>query len=299
VTGRYLRAVSASCVIVGVLVGTRTTITPTRVPSRVGDYWILAGDFHVHAFPGDGSLAPWSLRDEAARERLDVFAVTNHNQVLTARLALRLRSGQARGDLGASDDPLVLAGEEVTNRDYHLIAVGITQKVNAFQAAARAIADIHAQGGLAIAAHPGPLSVGYTDDAIRALDGTEAAHPADDQRERNEFIAFYERARRLNPRIAPIGSSDFHAMPAPVGSCRTFLFVRERTEAGVLDAIRNGRTVARDETGHLYGDPALVALAKQAIPHQPVDGNNGWRRLSVALAWLGMLGLLLFGGGVR
>jgi len=288
---RYLGTLSALCVIAGVAVGTCTTITPTRVPSRVGDYWLLAGDFHVHAFPGDGSLAPWPLRDEAARAGLDVFAVTNHNQALTAKFARQ----QARG----SDGPLVLAGEEVTNREYHLIAVGITQKVNAFQPAARAIADIHAQGGVAIAAHPGPLSVGYTDDAIRALDGTEAAHPADDQRERNEFIAFYERARRLNRRIAAIGSSDFHAMPAPVGSCRTFLFVRERTEAGVLDAIRDGRTVALDDAGQLHGDPALVLLAKQSIPQQPVDANNGWRRLSVALVWAGVLGVVLFGGGVR
>ena len=288
---RYLGTLSALCVIAGVAVGTGVTTTPTRVPVRVGDYWILAGDFHVHAFPGDGSLAPWPLRDEAAREGLDVLAVTNHNQALTALFARQQASG--------SDGPLVLAGEEVTNRDYHLIAVGITQKVNAYQPAAKAIADIHAQGGVAIAAHPGPLSVGYTDDAVRELDGTEAAHPADDQRERNEFIAFYERARRLNPRIAAIGSSDFHAMPAPVGSCRTFLFVRERTEAGVLDAIRDGRTVALDDTGQLHGDPALVALAKSSIPRPPVDTHAGWRRLSVALAWVGVLGLLLFGGGVR
>jgi hypothetical protein len=214
--------------------------------------------------------------------------------VFTAQFALRLGSGQARGQATDSDGPLILAGEEVTNRDYHLIAVGIAQKVNADQPAAGAIADIHAQGGVAIAAHPGPRSVGYTDDAIRALDGTEAAHPADDQRERDEFIAFYERARRLNPRIAAIGSSDFHAMPAPVGTCRTFLFVRERTEAGVLDAIRDGRTVALDETGQLHGDPELVALAARTISPQPVDAHTGWQRLSVALAWIGVLGLLVF-----
>ena len=83
--GRSLAALSALCVIAGVVAGTRATVTPARVTPRVGDYWILAGDFHVHAFLGDGSLAPWTLRDEAAREGLDVFAVTNHNQAFTAR----------------------------------------------------------------------------------------------------------------------------------------------------------------------------------------------------------------------
>lgn len=153
------------------------------MPLHVGDYWILAGDFHVHAFVGDGSLAPWSLRDEAARTGLDVFAVTNHNQVFTAQFAER-QSVRSNG-------PIVLAGEEVTNPDYHLIAVGITRRVDPHQPAPAAIADIHAQGGVAIAAHPGPRSVGYTDAAVAQLDGTEAAHPARDRRERDEFNAFY------------------------------------------------------------------------------------------------------------
>ena len=54
--------------------------------ARAGDQFVLAGDFHVHAFVGDGGVAPWELGREAARRGLDVIAVTNHNQLLAARL---------------------------------------------------------------------------------------------------------------------------------------------------------------------------------------------------------------------
>jgi len=282
---RSRRTVSALTAIAGVIVGTLAPMPQRSVPRRVEGYWILTGDFHVHAFPGDGSLTPPSLRDEAARDGLDLIAVTNHNQVFTARFASHMSRG--------ADAPIILMGEEITSPDYHLIAVGITRRVGANQPAVRAIAEVHAQGGVAIAAHPGPRLVGYTDAAVAQLDGTEAAHPAGNQRERDEFIAFYERARRLNPRVAAIGSSDFHAMPAPMGACRTFLFVHERTVAGVLDAIRNGRTVALDEQGRLHGDATLVSLVPEhALSRSRGDGSS-WRRASIVLAWSGLLGLLL------
>src|SRR4029453_18028801 len=118
---------------------------------------------------------------------------------------------------------------------------GIEHTVNADQPAKGAIGDVHAQGGVAIAAHPIPKFHGYDDDAtVAALDGTEAAHPADDVSGQRQFAAFFERARRLKPTMAPIGSSDFHVSPQLAG-CRTFIFAREASAAGVIEAIRNGR----------------------------------------------------------
>jgi predicted metal-dependent phosphoesterase TrpH len=204
---------------------------PTRQTVRAGDYLVLAGDFHVHASPGDGALTPWMLRREAARAGLDVIAVTNHNQSFTGRLADRISQN--------GDGPLLLAGEEITNPEYHMIAVGVERTVRgAAMSAAEAIADVHAQGGVVIAAHPSRRFHAYDDDSVVAmLDGAEAMH-SDVHRDpafRLDLEAFYARARRVNPDIAAIGSSDFHAMPPTIGRCRTYLFVRERTKAGVLD----------------------------------------------------------------
>jgi hypothetical protein len=180
VSGRRLRAWSAALLIAGATLGTLTDRIPARSAVRAGDYWVLSGDFHVHAFPGDGALAPWVLRDEAARAGLDA--------------------------------------------------------------------------------------------------------------------AFFDRARRVNAGIAAIGSSDFHAFPPELGRCRTYLFVRARTKAGVLDAIRSGRTLAVDGDGGLTGDPALIQLLGDVRPVGRVDSHPAWRTLSVALSWLGAAGLVVLGG---
>ena len=285
------RTASVMLLVAGAIIGSVADRTPARPALRAGDYWLLSGDFHVHASPDDGALAPWMLRDEAARAALDVIAVTNHNQSFTGRLASRV------GEAG--DGPLMLAGEEITNPRYHMIAVGIERTVNGARlSAADAIADVHAQGGVAIAAHPSRGFHGYDEDSVVAmLDGAEAMH-SDVHRDatfRADLEAFYARARRVNPRIAAIGSSDFHVMPPLIGRCRTYLFVRERTKAGVLDAIRSGRTLAVDGDGRLQGDPSLVQLLGGVRPAGRADAHPTWRQLSVTLSWLGALGLVVLG----
>jgi len=290
---RVRRMLAALLFGVGIGVGTLADTMPERTVARSGEFLILAGDFHVHAFPGDGSLAAWALRREARRAGLDVFAVTNHNQTFAARLV----HGLAR----FSGDPLAIVGEEVTNPRYHLIGVGLTRTIDRDQPAAAAIAAIHAQGGVAIAAHPErEYWEGFGPEAIEALDGAERAHPVihDDEAARGDLAAFYDRARGRNADLAPIGSSDFHASPS-LGDCRTFIFAREHSEAGVLEAIRAGRTVAADGRGGLYGDPALVALVAANRPADRADPHPLLRRLSVASAWLGLVGVVLLGGNRR
>ena len=283
------RAGAVALILVGAAIGTATDRVSPRPALRAGEYWVLSGDFHVHASPGDGALSPWMLRDEAARAGLDVIAVTNHNQSFTGRLANRVSE--------AGDRPLMLPGEEITNPQYHMIAVGIERTVNGAQlSAVDAIAEVHAQGGAAIAAHPSWRFHGYDDDAtVALLDGAEAVHSDvhRDQAFRRDLEAFFARARRMNPDIAAIGSSDFHAMPPALGRCRTYLFVRERTKAGVVDAIRSGRTLAVDGDGRLQGDPSLIQLLGEVRPAGREDTHPAWRRLSVAMAWLGALALVV------
>lgn len=279
-----LRTIACVVFLGGLALGTVGNRPPPREKTHAGGYRILSGDFHVHGFPGDGALPPWGYRDEARFAGIDVFGQTNHNQALTGRLGEWTAAGE---------EPLVIAGEEVTNPDYHLIALGITTTVRADQTAASAIADIHAQGGVAIAAHPIASFRGWDDAALAKLDGVEVAHPimhARDQAD-EELAAFYERARRINPDIAAIGSSDVH-MTATLGDSRTLVFVREATRDGILQAIRTGMTVAMDREGTMYGPPDLVHLVTER-PVGRVDPHRYQRRLSVALTFAGLLGMLL------
>jgi hypothetical protein len=259
-------------------------------PDRRGGYFLLAGDFHVHSFLGDGALGPWALLGEARRRGLHVFALTNHNQIRAARLARWLSL-----HFGGSDGPLVLVGQEVTHPRYHLAAVGLTRVVDWRVPAPQAIADIHAQGGVAIAAHPDlHYSWGIDDSGRRLLDGAELFHPLvyATPAGQAELADFRARARALQPRLAAIGSSDFHAM-GTLGLCRTIVFAREVSERGVLDAIRAGRTVVLDGQRQPHGPAELVALlpgtAAAAPPPLPRPSFGG------LLAWLGLLGLVVGG----
>ena len=117
-----VRILAACGLAAGVALGTLSDTTPAREPITAGGFQVMSGDFHVHAFVGDGGIAPWMLQRHAARMGLDVIAITNHHQTLAGRLG---RSAARR-----SSGPLVLVGEEITGRDYHLIGVGIEQPVS-------------------------------------------------------------------------------------------------------------------------------------------------------------------------
>jgi predicted metal-dependent phosphoesterase TrpH len=272
----------AACVALGT-----TGDMPPRAAIGYGSYAVLAGDFHVHSFPGDGGLTPWDLVAEAQRRRLDVIALTNHNNLWSWRLAGRL--GLPPGGV------IVLPGIELTSGGYHMTSIGVHAPVSWRQSPADAAAAVHAQGGLAIAAHPlGPRPTQWDDAAIDALDGFEAASS-------NDVLAaiapFTTRAIARRPSLAPIGSSDFHYY-TPLGVSRTFLFVTERSPAGVFEAIRSGRTVACDSQGDAYGSAPLVAAVAAECRAAATAEPAGWRTLdAVATAgtWLGVVGLVVLG----
>jgi hypothetical protein len=279
-----VRAAAACMLALGIGVGTAADDVPRRTPIRSGADWLLACDFHVHAFPGDGSLTPFSLRDEAARAGIDVIAITNHNQFAAARLIRWLPA-----DPGA---PILIPGEEITHPDYHLIAVGIDRRIAAGPPVAELARAIHDAGGVAIAAHPSRAFRGYDERALAAVDGVEVARADNREQDRRDYVAAFEHARRLNPHVAPIGSSDMHNSLG-LGSSRTFVFARERTPAGVLDAIRAGRTVAEDDRGQMFGNPDLVARVRAAAPPGRGDPHRWARRLAIVMAFIGVAGLVV------
>ena len=290
-----LRAIAWLVVLAGLALSTAADPIPDRPRVMKGGYIVLAADLHVHSFPGDGILPPWDLAVEARRRRLDAIALTNHNSTHSWRFAEWLSPGiSSRGGV------LMLPGVELTAIGYHLAVVGVTSPVAWRQSAVAAAAAVHAAGGVAIAAHPGKRFWPALDDgAIRALDGVEVAHPnvfVKDAR-RRELLAFYARAIKIHPTVAAISSTDFHHF-APLGAGRTYVLAREATHAGILDAIRAGRTVACDGRGESYGPPELVAMLGEDCRRDarlPPAGDSAIDRLSTWLVWLGLLALVILG----
>jgi hypothetical protein len=277
----------------GLLAATATEPAPpvhARVAGDLPGLVVLAVDLHVHAAPGDGALLPWDLAREARRRGLDAIAITNHNQMIGVR---------ATSPLSTPFGVLLIPGEEITMPHAHVAAVGLDHAIDWRGSVPAIAAAVHAQGGIAIAAHPvGDQRASWTDDDFRAVDGVEVAHPAMFASEayRRDLRSAYDEARRAHPNIAAIGSSDDHT-GEPIGLCRTYVFAREATIAGVLDAIRSGRTVACDGNGTVTGPPSLTEAVSGRCR---VDAAAGQRtpalpRFATAITWVGLVALAFFG----
>ncbi len=286
-----LRRASVLSVVVGVAIGTLVDPVATETQVTPDGGYVLAADFHVHAFFGDGGLPPWEIAAEARRRGLEVIALTNHNQMVAARIGAWI---------GGSSAPLMLMGEEITSSNYHLVAVGITRTIGWRQSAADAIAAVHAQGGVAIAAHPVRRAwAAFDERAMTELDGLEIAQPVIhlEDRAAGELAEFDRRVKAHNPQVAPIGSSDFHHR-APLGLCRTYVLADERSASAVLDAIRQGRTVAYDSDGRAYGESRLIEVVerhRRETLQSPAPAQRLGHVVSVAATLVGLLGLVLSG----
>ncbi|HEX6463479.1 MAG TPA: CehA/McbA family metallohydrolase [Vicinamibacterales bacterium] len=278
----------------GLLLGAAADRVPSRTPPMRGGYLVLAGDFHVHSFPGDGALPPWEIAHEAQRRRLDVVALTNHNATLSWRLGRLLNSNAGTSGV------LLLPGDEVTSVGFHMAAVGFDRPVPWRGSIEDVAAAVHGRGGVAIVAHPAVEQSHLFDAAaFRALDGIELAYPGmiDDRRLKLDLNELYRAAIAAHPSIAAIGSSDFHTW-APIGVCRTYLFVRTADGPGVLEALRAGRTVACDGKGVTHGPANLLDLVRddcRADMSALVAGEGSVSRAGGTLVWLSLIGLVLLG----
>ena len=281
--------------LLGILGGTFSNSSPSTAPAERGGYTVVEADFHAHSHAGDGLLSPFGVVLFAQRKGLHAIAVTDHNQIYGARAA-RWFSGLIGG-------PTVIVGEEITAPDYHLIGLGLTNRVAWNQSLAETLTEIHRQGGVAIAAHPRQKHEPVFAPAIRDLDGSEVLHASahSNVRRAAEMRNFYERAKASNPGLIAVGSSDYHWFNS-LGLFRTYVFVRNNAPDEILEALHNGRTVVNDLEGNIYGDSELIRLLQE----QPINhGSVGYSYAASSTidaftrtcGWLGLAGLLLFGPG--
>lgn len=289
-----LRLVSLVLVLTGIIAGTFINHVQVPAPAERAGYKVVEADLHVHTFFNDGVLSPFALVWQARDQGIHAVAITNHNQVFAAKIG--------RWFSRLIDGPTVLVGEEITAPGFHIGAIGINEHISWRQSALEVIDEIHRQGGIAIAAHPGnKYRVAFNENAIRKLDGAEVMHPvAYASRDRWEQMRdFYRQAQREGRSLTAIGSSDYHWFNS-LGLCRTYIFVRSADENGILEALRDGRTVVYDVEGNTYGSPEFVQLLRenptpQNAANYDYSGSGTIDIITRGCGWCGLVGLVFFG----
>jgi anti-anti-sigma factor len=227
-------------------------------------------DLHVHTTYSDGTATPEDvLNYYALRAECRLFAITDHD---TLDGALHARDFAAQHPDLYGDLELII-GEEVSSRDGHVLGVFLEESIPPGLDAAETIAAIHAQGGLAIAAHPytswmrwaGLVGVG---DLIREL-----PFDAVETRNANFTEVFANRkAERNAGQNARVGNSDGHFLEA-IGRCYT-----DFPGSGGADLKRAIRERTTVPGGRCYG---LITLARYVVGRVRSGGSIVPRRRQV------------------
>jgi processive 1,2-diacylglycerol beta-glucosyltransferase len=250
---------------------------------------ILLCDLHTHSIFSDGKLTVGELVDFYGQRSFDALCVTDHicdhtsligkvtnlsGMVLTLDEVGEYFDTIEREKIRASDkyDMILMAGLEfnkdgLTKRSSaHLLAVDLKQPIDPGLSIIQTIAEIHAQGGLAIASHPHEVKTHWGKNTLYFWENIDRYAP---------LLDAWEVANRddlFNPiglkRLPFVANSDFHK-PKHIFSWKTVLFCEKHPEA-IKQCIRINRDVSitlyRDHRiGFGYGDLERAARLDFAV----------------------------------
>jgi len=214
---------------------------PLRAAGR-GRAW-YRGDMHLHTVHSDGRRTPAEVAAGARAAGLDYIVSTDHNTSSTAGVW-----GQFAGP-----DLLIIDGEEITTRNGHYTALGlpagtwIDWRYRAVDGGlARFVQQIHAVGGLAVAAHPLATCVGcgwkFGFAGLDAVEVWNGPWTIDDEAVVANWDNLLVSAGRTGRWIPAVGNSDAHSEPQVIGLPHNVVFAAGLDRRSILDAVRAGRT---------------------------------------------------------
>jgi len=190
-------------------------------------------EIHVHSVFSDGAGAPREIVEHAKRMGLNGVVITDHDVI----------DGSLEAVKYATPDFTIIPGMEVSSKDGHILALNVRTLVARGLSAKETVDLIHAQGGLAIAAHPydswrrgvGDLILNAGFDAVEIVNGHTIYNKKDVVKICREH------------RIPMTGGSDAHLM-GEIGS------VVVECEKPLLEAIKSGelRILSRSKAGLFY-----------------------------------------------
>ena len=218
----------------------RPNPAPASAPARQrGKSW-YRGDCHLHTVYSDGRRTPQELVADARAAGLDFMVSTDHNT----------SSSTLQWGNEATDDLLILNGEEVTTRSGHWPAIGLPagQWIDWRYRASdprdfrRFVDQVHHLGGLVTAAHPFANCFGCTYEfAYEIADLVEVWNgpwTADDQ----QTVDHWDGLLRSGTWIPAIGDSDAHNPDQIVALPHTVVLADSLARNDLLAGLKAGRS---------------------------------------------------------
>ena len=267
----------------------------------------VKGDFHSHSYRSDGVVDPSAAVGHYREQGFDCFALTDHNRFYPGEEIEETSAGvdseffAIRGEEIHAPESTVhivhIGGKESVTKRYTDDFDGFTRETDEYltrvpkeipaayaerYAKAMWAADYaHKAGGIVIFPHPfwrpGATKLNNVCTELAAIllksgifDAYEVVGGMT-QAENNQSIAFWNDLRAEGLKIPVVGSSDVHAYEKSVHFPHIFTlcFVKERSTAGVVEAIKGANTVAIEATGteyerqyRAYGSHRLVTYAQ-------------------------------------
>ncbi len=254
----------------------------TNAASQIVPASSRLADLHMHSTFSDGKLTIPELVDLYGSRGFGAIAITDHlcetstvlgkaagylNQTLTKatfplyREILRTEAARARREY----DMLLIPGIELTkntvlnHRSAHVLALGVTEWIDANLSIEEICAEIRAQGGLAVAAHPVPTRR-LEKQTYFLWDRRERFAPHFDAWEVASGRVLFEEV--LASGLPMVANSDLHR-PSQLESWKT-VFSGPR-----LDYAEVARAIRAQDLGFEYYLPNEIRTPRESLDGRP------------------------------
>lgn len=238
---------------------------------RVGQYEVLCGDFHMHTVMSDGKITTKERVKEAYDLGYDAIAITDHGRPVAYHVAK---------PFGESLGMVVLRGFETgIDKHEHFVILGArgayrprdshrwAEKPGEQRAYYQdEMTGILEDDGFAVLAHPSPNLREQTLWGIGkgVVQGVEVSNG------KTRYEHSFDWAREHN--LILFANSDIHGK-RPQSVSATLVLVEERSEKGVLDALRARRTVAWFKDAAWGREELLSDLMRAAVTAKQGQGK--------------------------
>lgn len=131
------------------------------------------GDLHMHTLCSDGKNSYEEMIQSAIQNNLSFIAITDH---WVCGDTLKACKEEKR--------ILCFPGQEISSPGRHLLGINIVKNIDSNLPLVKQVGEVHAQGGIAIAAHPNAKEFYYTDEELKnsGIDAQECKNNTGERR---------------------------------------------------------------------------------------------------------------------